>query len=110
MKALLKEFSPALQDHLSLAFENLQFVPPSDEENDQGHPEAARPVLQNKKERPQDLFQALLLSQDQPSPWRYLLSEAMGQHCPVLSVLAACVQVVKSGSSINGYGACTVNS
>ncbi|MGH0181887.1 UNVERIFIED_CONTAM: hypothetical protein FKN15_008095 [Acipenser sinensis] len=92
VKALLKEFSPALQDHLSLAFENLQFVPPSDEENNQGHPEAAGPVLQNKRERPQDLFQALLLSQDQPSPWRYLLSEAMGQHCPVLSVLAACVQ------------------
>ncbi|XP_041074494.1 spatacsin-like isoform X1 [Polyodon spathula] len=92
VKALLKEFSPALKDHLSLAFDNLQFVPPSDEENDQGHPEAARPVLQNKKEKPHDLFQALLLSQDQPSPWRYLLSEALGQHCPVLSVLAACVQ------------------
>ncbi|MBN3304791.1 SPTCS protein, partial [Amia calva] len=91
VRALTAQFSPALQAHLCLAFEHLQLA--SQWENTgQGCTESA--IWKSDTETPRELFQVLLQSLDKPSPWRYLLSEAIDQHCPTLAVLAACVQNV----------------
>ncbi|XP_059495149.1 spatacsin isoform X2 [Stegostoma tigrinum] len=86
--ALLKDFSPVLQGHLTLAFQNLQFVA-------QGNPvscSVTKRETNEKDESPVDLFQVLYWCQEKPKPWRYLLSEAVRHGAPVLSVLAACFQ------------------
>uniref|UniRef100_UPI00398F3600 spatacsin isoform X2 n=1 Tax=Pristiophorus japonicus TaxID=55135 RepID=UPI00398F3600 len=88
VKALLKDFSPILQDHLTLAFQNLQFV--SQEKPASGTVTMKEPS--RKSESPVDLFQVLYWCQEKPKPWRYLLSEAVRQNAPVLSILAACFQ------------------
>ncbi|XP_067874312.1 spatacsin isoform X2 [Heterodontus francisci] len=88
VKALLKDFSPTLHDHLTLAFQNLQFV-------SQERPASCTVTKEepNKKsESPVNLFQFLYWCQEKPKPWRYLLSEAVQQNAPVLSILAACFQ------------------
>ncbi|XP_048471721.1 spatacsin [Rhincodon typus] len=88
VKALLKDFSPVLQDHLTLAFQNLQFVA-------QVNPvscSVTKRETDKKDESPVDLFQVLYWCQEKPKPWRYLLSEAVRRGAPVLSVLAACFQ------------------
>ncbi|XP_078283376.1 spatacsin [Rhinoraja longicauda] len=88
VKRLLKDFSPVLHDHLTLAFQNLQFV---------SHDKPASCTVMKKEpdketKSPKDLFQVLYGCQDSTNPWRYLLSEAVRQNAPVLSVLAACFQ------------------
>ncbi|XP_060709188.1 spatacsin [Hemiscyllium ocellatum] len=88
VKALLKDFSPALQDHLTLAFQNLQFVA-------QEKPvicSVTKEETNKRDESPVDLFQVLYWCQEKAKPWRYLLSEAVRHSAPVLSVLAACFQ------------------
>ncbi|KAG2471385.1 SPTCS protein, partial [Polypterus senegalus] len=94
VKSLLKYFSPVLQEHLSLAFENLQLVPLEEEEEKKclQDTDALKMSLPRRKAVPHELFHVLLLSQDKPRPWRYLLCEAISHNCPVLSVLAACEQ------------------
>ncbi|XP_028679448.2 spatacsin isoform X1 [Erpetoichthys calabaricus] len=93
VKSLLKYFSPVLQEHLSLAFENLQLVPLEEEEKKcPQDTDALKMSLPRRKAVPHELFHVLLLSQDKPRPWRYLLCEAISHNCPVLSVLAACEQ------------------
>ncbi|XP_072134103.1 spatacsin [Mobula birostris] len=85
VKGLLKDFSPILQEHLTLAFQNLQYV-------SQEKPPGCTVVKKKESEPTRDLFQVLYKCQESTNPWRYLLSEAVWQHAPVLSVLAACFQ------------------
>ncbi|XP_078386233.1 spatacsin isoform X1 [Cetorhinus maximus] len=88
VKALLKDFSPTLQDHLTLAFQNLQFA-------SQENPVSCAVTKEGPNEEgesPVDLFQFLYWCQEKPKPWRYLLSEAVRHSAPVLSILAACFQ------------------
>ncbi|MBN3318750.1 SPTCS protein, partial [Atractosteus spatula] len=92
VRALTAQFSPELRAHLSLAFENLQLVSQWEDNRDQTPTEQA--ILKSEAQPPRELFQVLLQSQDKPSAWRYLLSEAMHQHCPVLTVIAACIEDV----------------
>ncbi|XP_067827395.1 spatacsin [Heptranchias perlo] len=89
VKALLKDFSPILQDHLTLAFQNLQFA---SQEKPASCTDMNKMESNKKRETPVDLFQVLYWCQEKPKPWRYLLSEAVRQHAPVLSILAACFQ------------------
>uniref|UniRef100_A0AAY4E8F6 Spatacsin C-terminal domain-containing protein n=1 Tax=Denticeps clupeoides TaxID=299321 RepID=A0AAY4E8F6_9TELE len=91
VRALLSHFSPALRAHLSLAFQDLQLHSQWKQEGLQGRVETL--PRDASMEAPRELFQVLLQSQEQPSPWRYLLGEAMAQHCPPLTVFAACHQV-----------------
>ncbi|XP_028814265.1 spatacsin isoform X2 [Denticeps clupeoides] len=90
VRALLSHFSPALRAHLSLAFQDLQLHSQWKQEGLQGRVETL--PRDASMEAPRELFQVLLQSQEQPSPWRYLLGEAMAQHCPPLTVFAACHQ------------------
>ncbi|CAL8360699.1 unnamed protein product [Lota lota] len=76
VRTLASQFGPALQGHLSLAFEELRLQGP-------GWP-APGPR--------RELLQVALRSQQDRSPWRQLLGEALDQGCPLLSVLAACAQ------------------
>uniref|UniRef100_A0A8D0G645 SPG11 vesicle trafficking associated, spatacsin n=1 Tax=Sphenodon punctatus TaxID=8508 RepID=A0A8D0G645_SPHPU len=88
---ILREFTPTLQDHLMLAFEKLQPLGAAIESH-AANP-ASLPVYGKQPcDRPSDLFHILLQCQEKPSPWSYLLREAMKQHAPFLSVLAACLQ------------------
>ncbi|KAG9341188.1 hypothetical protein JZ751_019627 [Albula glossodonta] len=90
VRSLLSHFSPTLQAHLSLAFQHLQLQSPREQEREPGSQQTL--PSEEAPDPPKDLFQVLLRSQGQPSTWRYLLAEAMGQHCPTLTVLAACHQ------------------
>ncbi|XP_074863263.1 spatacsin [Carettochelys insculpta] len=88
--SILQDFSPILQDHLMLAFENLQHS-----HSDLGsHHNNTRPLKTEHKqnELTSHLFQILLCCQESPNPVCYLLSEGMRHHAPFLSVLAACCQ------------------
>ncbi|XP_069766261.1 spatacsin isoform X2 [Narcine bancroftii] len=88
VKALLKDFSPILRDHLTLAFENLPFV-------SQQKPTGCtvmKKELSKESKSPKDLFEVLYRCQESPNPWRHLLTEAVRQNAPVLAVLAACFQ------------------
>ncbi|XP_057692628.1 spatacsin [Corythoichthys intestinalis] len=75
--SLLPQFSPALRDHLSVAFSELPSF------TGESHGGAASP---------QDLFQVLLRSQEEVNPSSYLLQEALKHRSPSLAVLAACLQ------------------
>uniref|UniRef100_A0A4W4GRA6 Spatacsin C-terminal domain-containing protein n=1 Tax=Electrophorus electricus TaxID=8005 RepID=A0A4W4GRA6_ELEEL len=91
VRSLTASFSPSLQAHLSLAFQDLQLVSSQWGLDSQGHDLCYLP-REESSESPKDLFQILLQSQDKTSPWRYLLAEAVMQHSPPLTVLAACHQ------------------
>ncbi|XP_072554574.1 spatacsin isoform X1 [Paramormyrops kingsleyae] len=80
-RALVAQFDPTLQAHLSLAFQRLQ----PEQDDCLGGAEPEPPA-----ECPPELFQVLLRSREQRSPWRHLLSEGLRLHCPLLAVLAAC--------------------
>ncbi|TRY98845.1 hypothetical protein DNTS_027858 [Danionella cerebrum] len=69
---------PPQQCHLSLALEDPGSTPdlPRDES----------------PTSPREIFQMLLWSQESHRAWKILLSESIRQHCPLLSVLAACHQ------------------
>lgn len=82
--SILQDFSPVLQDHLTLALEKLPLPCP-----DTGSPE-------NRLFRSRygdSLFQILLQCQGSSNPSRYLLAEGLRVHAPILSILAACFQV-----------------
>ncbi|XP_048829392.1 spatacsin isoform X2 [Brienomyrus brachyistius] len=85
VRALVAQFDPTLQAHLSLAFQHLQPSLKPDQDDCQGGAEPEPPA-----ECPPELFQVLLRSREQRSPWRHLLSEGLRLHCPLLAVLAAC--------------------
>ncbi|KAJ8417174.1 hypothetical protein AAFF_G00284010 [Aldrovandia affinis] len=90
VRSLVSHFSPTLQAHLSLAFQHLQLQSPWEQEGD---PSCQQTLpCEEAPDPPKDLFQVLLRSQGQTSAWRYLLAEAVGQHCPTFTVLAACHQ------------------
>ncbi|XP_074011775.1 spatacsin [Numenius arquata] len=83
---ILQDFTPVLQDHLMLALEKLPFLCP-------GTGSAGSRAAAVAKGRNADgLFQILLQCQGNPNPSRYLLSEGLREHAPILSVLAACFQ------------------
>ncbi|XP_004751343.1 spatacsin [Mustela putorius furo] len=91
VKSLLQYFSPVLQDHLRLAFENLTSVSNSKMDSD---PVCNRvpQELQRNKEEMTDLFEVLLQCSEEPDSWCWLLAEAVKQRAPILSVLASCLQ------------------
>lgn len=85
VRSLAAQFAPSLQAHLSLAFQDLQVY---------GQGQTCGPKdATGSLERPTELFQVLLQSQEEAEPGRYLLQEALVQHCPTLAVMAACQQV-----------------
>uniref|UniRef100_A0A1A8MPB2 Spastic paraplegia 11 n=1 Tax=Nothobranchius pienaari TaxID=704102 RepID=A0A1A8MPB2_9TELE len=93
VSSLVSQFDPTLQTHLSLAFQDLQVHT----ERRGCSPEEQSGSLRRKEsysspEHPREVFQVLLQSQVEMVPCRYLLHEALVQHCPVLTVLAACLQ------------------
>lgn len=88
VRSLLCEFGPTLQAHLSLAFQDL----------DGARKQSMSLKLEEDNinpEHPRELSLILLQSQQEPAPHRYLLQEALLQHCPLLAVLAACLEVNK---------------
>ncbi|XP_006920480.1 spatacsin isoform X3 [Pteropus alecto] len=91
VKSLLQYFSPVLQDHLKLAFENLSSVSNSRMDNDQVCIKPPK-ELQRSKEEMTDFFEILLQCSEEPHSWCWLLAEAVKQQAPVLSVLASCLQ------------------
>ncbi|XP_023811202.1 spatacsin isoform X3 [Oryzias latipes] len=85
VRSLLCEFGPTLQAHLSLAFQDL----------DGARKQSMSLKLEEDNinpEHPRELSLILLQSQQEPAPHRYLLQEALLQHCPLLAVLAACLE------------------
>ncbi|XP_062849138.1 spatacsin [Trichomycterus rosablanca] len=91
VKSLAASFSPSLQAHLILAFQDLQIVNPTQGRERQGEVLSCLPKEES-PEGPKDLFQILFYSQEHPNPWRYLLTDAVTLHTPLLTVLAACHQ------------------
>ncbi|XP_074956957.1 spatacsin [Phalacrocorax aristotelis] len=84
--SILQDFTPILRDHLTLALEKLPFLCP-----DAGSPDnSAASVAKGKNA--DSLFQILFQCQGNPNPSRYLLTEGLREHTPILSVLAACFQ------------------
>uniref|UniRef100_A0A8C1YXX3 SPG11 vesicle trafficking associated, spatacsin n=1 Tax=Cyprinus carpio TaxID=7962 RepID=A0A8C1YXX3_CYPCA len=94
VRSLAASFCPALQSHISLAFQDLHPSSSHQALEDQGSATHALPRDES-PEPPRELFQVLLESQEKPSPWRFLLSEAVRQRSPALSVLAACHQAAE---------------
>ncbi|XP_038561946.1 spatacsin-like [Micropterus salmoides] len=93
VRSLAAQFGPALRAHLTLAFQDLQVYSQrrscgSKEQSASLNTEEAL----GSPERPQELFQVLLQSQEEAVPCRYLLQEALVQRCATLAVLAACQQ------------------
>uniref|UniRef100_U3FLG5 Spatacsin isoform 1 n=1 Tax=Callithrix jacchus TaxID=9483 RepID=U3FLG5_CALJA len=91
VKSLIQYFSPVVQDHLRLAFENLPSVPTSKMDSNQVCNKSPE-ELQGSKEEMTDLFGILLQSSEEPDYWHWLLVEAVKQQAPILSVLASCLQ------------------
>lgn len=100
MRSLATQFGPALQAHLSLAFQDLQVY---SQRRSCGSEERSRSLSSEEAavsaEHPTELFQVLLQSQEEPAPCRYLLQEALVQRCPTLAVMAACQQVTSTVSA-----------
>ncbi|XP_070687544.1 spatacsin [Pempheris klunzingeri] len=93
VRSLAAQFGPALQAHLSLAFQDLQVY----SQRGGGGSEGRSRTLSSEEaprspEHPRELFQVLLRSQEEAAPCRYLLQEALVQRCPTLAVMAACPQ------------------
>ncbi|KAM5179031.1 spatacsin isoform 3-T3 [Callospermophilus lateralis] len=91
VKSLLQYFSPILQDHLKLAFENFPSVSSSIVDSDQVCNECPQELQRNKEEMT-NFFETLLQCSEEPDSWRWLLTEALKQQAPILSVLASCIQ------------------
>ncbi|XP_037690027.1 spatacsin isoform X2 [Choloepus didactylus] len=94
VKSLLQYFSPVLQDHLRLAFENLSSISNSGMDSDQACKSPQK--LQRNKEQTTDFFEILLHCSEEPNSWCWLLAEAVKQQAPILSVLASCLQDAKA--------------
>ncbi|XP_045384024.1 spatacsin isoform X1 [Lemur catta] len=91
VRSLIKYFSPVLQDHLRLAFENLPSVSTSRMDSDQVCNKSSQELQRNNEEMT-DFFEILLKCSEEPDTWHWLLVEAVKQQAPVLSVLASCLQ------------------
>ncbi|XP_003791835.1 spatacsin isoform X1 [Otolemur garnettii] len=91
VKSLIKYFSPVLQDHLRLAFENLSSVSTSRMDSDQVCNKSPQELQRNNEEMT-DFFEILLRCSEEPDSWHWLLAEAVKHQAPVLSVLASCLQ------------------
>ncbi|XP_004623550.1 spatacsin [Octodon degus] len=91
VKSLLQCFSPILQDHLQLAFENLASVSNSRVNSGQVSTESPQELQRNKDEMT-NFFEVLLQCSEQPKSCHWLLAEAVRQKAPVLSILASCLQ------------------
>uniref|UniRef100_A0A667H401 Spatacsin C-terminal domain-containing protein n=1 Tax=Lynx canadensis TaxID=61383 RepID=A0A667H401_LYNCA len=91
VKSLLQYFSPVLEDHLRLAFENLPLVSNSRMDSDQVCNRSPQ-EFQGNKEEMTDLFEVLLQCSEEPNSGSWLLAEAVKQQAPILSVLASCLQ------------------
>lgn len=92
VNSVAASFSPSLQAHFILAFQDLQIENATQSLESQG--EVLTCLSKDEcPEGPKDLFQILFYSQEHPSPWRYLLTEAVTLHTPIFAVLAACHQV-----------------
>ncbi|XP_014808205.1 PREDICTED: spatacsin [Calidris pugnax] len=83
---ILQDFTPVLRDHLMLALEKLPVLCPGTGST------GSRAAAVAKGRNTDGLFQILLQCQGNPNPSRYLLSEGLREHAPILSVLAACFQ------------------
>ncbi|XP_047451855.1 spatacsin [Mugil cephalus] len=93
VRSLAVQFGPTLQAHLSLAFQDLQLYSDRrgcDPEEQSGCLRADK--LSARPQHPTELFQVLLQSNEETVPCRYLLQQALVQHCPSLAILAACLQ------------------
>uniref|UniRef100_A0A8C5HR99 Spatacsin-like n=1 Tax=Gouania willdenowi TaxID=441366 RepID=A0A8C5HR99_GOUWI len=93
VKSLVAQFGPTLQAHLSIVFEDLQVY----SQTSDCDLKVQSGLLRQQKasgttQHYSDLFQVLLQSQEEASPCRYLLQEAVIQRCPMLAILAACLQ------------------
>ncbi|XP_061578291.1 spatacsin isoform X2 [Cololabis saira] len=88
VRSLVSEFGPTLQAHLTLALQDLQVY--SQRSGHEGQDQ--RGGSPGGLEPPRELFLVLLQSQQEPVPCRYLLHQALVQRCPVLAILAACLQ------------------
>ncbi|XP_045142394.1 spatacsin [Echinops telfairi] len=91
VKALLQYFSPVLEDHLRLAFENVPSEFNSGVVSDQVSNKSPMRLHEN-KEQMTDLFRILLQCSEEPDSWCWLLAEAIRHQAPILSVLASCLQ------------------
>uniref|UniRef100_A0A2K6FDC4 SPG11 vesicle trafficking associated, spatacsin n=1 Tax=Propithecus coquereli TaxID=379532 RepID=A0A2K6FDC4_PROCO len=91
VKSLIKYFSPVLQDHLRLAFENLPSVSTSRMDSDHVCNKSPQELQRNNEEMT-DFFEILLKCSEEPDTWHWLLVEAVKQQAPILSVLASCLQ------------------
>ncbi|XP_023590999.1 spatacsin isoform X2 [Trichechus manatus latirostris] len=91
VKSLLHYFSPVLQDHLKLAFENLPSTFNCRMNSDLICSRSPQ-QLQKNEEQMTDFFAVLLQCSEEPNSWCWLLAEAVKQQAPILSVLASCVQ------------------
>ncbi|KAL7401647.1 hypothetical protein ABVT39_002603 [Epinephelus coioides] len=94
VRSLAAQFGPALQAHLSLAFQDLQVY--SQRRLVSGCEEQSAPLnteeATGSSEHRRELFQVLLQSQEEAAPCMYLLQEALVQRCSTLAVMAACQQ------------------
>lgn len=94
VRSLAAQFGPALQAHLSLAFQDLQVYTQRGQSGSLGMAEACRDP-----EHHTELFRVLLKSLEEAAPCRYLLQEALMQRSPTLAVMAACQQVTRPDTS-----------
>ncbi|XP_029430632.1 spatacsin-like isoform X2 [Rhinatrema bivittatum] len=104
VKSALKDFSPTLQYHLGLAFENLQCFSPSGMEQEfcgEWAPPGASCRMSEGRDTEcgepgpagaSGVFHVLLQCQEELDVCHFLLVEAMRQRAPILSVLAACLK------------------
>nr|XP_033775670.1 spatacsin isoform X2 [Geotrypetes seraphini] len=103
VNSALKDFSPTLQDHMLLAFKNLQFLSspgvslknmkraPHEAvfaEREPHHTACGEPELATS-----DIFTVLLQCQEKPGIGSFMLAEATRLQAPILSVLAACLRL-----------------
>uniref|UniRef100_A0A672YI18 SPG11 vesicle trafficking associated, spatacsin n=1 Tax=Sphaeramia orbicularis TaxID=375764 RepID=A0A672YI18_9TELE len=95
VRSLATQFGPALQAHLSLAFQDIQVYSQRSTGPEEQIGSLTNEEAPGNSAHPRELFQVLLRSQEEVVPPRYLLQEALVQHCPTLAVLAACHQGVE---------------
>lgn len=106
VRSLVGLFDPVLQAHLSLAFQDLQVHSQRRSRDPEERLGFLRTdVAPGGSEHGGELFQVLLQSQEKQVSWRFLLHEAIVRHCPMLAVLAACLQV---NDLITLYNPCLV--
>ncbi|XP_068168365.1 spatacsin isoform X3 [Antennarius striatus] len=91
VRSLAAQFGPSLQAHLSLAFQDLQVYSSGRNGGSEDQTLTTREAPGVPKQ-PMELFRVLLQSQEQKSPYRYLLQEAVVQRCPTLAVISSCHQ------------------